>query len=262
MAWLIALLRSLLPRASWRAKALRFALTVKPIAGGSPEGDGGGDGDSGDGDGGDGAGKPDGDASDDDGAGKVTPDDDWQTKARKHEREAKRLRKQLEEREQALKQRDDAQKSEREKEIEQAREEARREALTEAEKERRSDRLEVAVTRLAARGITVGEGDGAKTLRFADPEDALVHIERAIRSGDADEDEIFDGDGKVQTEALTTALRELLDSKPHLKAGDSQGGNGGRPTGSADGGKGSGAAKGAEEMSADEHFAAIQRTKK
>lgn len=147
---------------------------------------------------------------------KVKSDDDWRTKARKHENAAKRERKAREEAERKLREREDANKSEHEKALEQARKEARTEALTEAEKERRADRLEVAVTRLASRGVTVGEGDDAKSVRFADAEDALLNVERAISRGEIDTDDIYDSEGKINNEALTTALAELATAKPHL----------------------------------------------
>jgi hypothetical protein len=182
-------------------------------------------------------------------------DIDWKSMARKHEREAKKARKQAEEAAARLKEREDADKSEHEKAIEQARDEARKEALTQAEKDRRADRLEIAVTRLAAKGITVGDGDDKKTLKFADPEDAQVFIERALNRGDLDEDDIFDTDGKVQTDAVTTALADLLERKPNLAAGDN-GNGGGRPDpGDPDAGKGSGGAKDLESLSVDEHLA-------
>lgn len=165
--------------------------------------------------------------------------DDWKAHARKHEREAKKARKERDELERKLKERDDANKSEQEKAIEKAREEARTEALTASQKERRNDRLEVAVTRNAAK-------------TFADVDDALVHVQRAIAAGDIDEDDIFDSEGKVQTEALKTALDELLERKPHLKATP------GRVAGDADAGRGSGSGKSADDMSTDEHLKAVQ----
>lgn len=153
---------------------------------------------------------------------KVTKDDDWQTKARKHENAAKRERKRREEAERKLADRDKADMTEHEKALEQARKEARDEALTEAEKERRADRLEVATTRLASKGVEVGEDDEKKTVRFADPEDALLNIERGIRRGEIDEDDIYDSEGKVDTAALTKALADLAIDKPHLLADETE----------------------------------------
>jgi hypothetical protein len=209
------------------------------------EGDGDGDGDQGGDAGGDAGDAGDagtqGDGGDDgdqgDGDGKTEPD--WKAMARKHERRAKAERKAREDAERKLSERDDATKSDHEKALEKARQEARQEALSAGEKERRKDRLEVAVTRAAARS-------------FADVDDALVHIQRAIEAGDVDADDIFDSEGKVQTDALKTALDELLDRKPHLKAGA------GRPAGDADGGKGDGGGKSTEDMSVDEHLKAVQ----
>lgn len=214
--------------------------------GGSGDGDGDGEG-SGSGDGGDGDGEGDG------GAGSGSGETDWKAQARKHERRAKQERKAREEAERKLREREDANKSEHEKALEKAREEAKREALTEAEKERRADRLEVAVTRLAARGVKVGDKDGVK---FADPEDALIYLERAIAKGDVDEDDIYDGDGKVQTDALATALGELLDRKPNLAAASGTG----KPSGSSDAGKG-GPGGDIEDLDVEGHLNRIKRHK-
>jgi hypothetical protein len=181
---------------------------------------------------------------------KVTPDDDWKAKARKHERAEKRARKEAEEAARKLKDREDADKSEQEKAIEKAREEAKAEAKTEGEKERRADRLDVAVTRLAAKGITIGEGDEAKSVKFADADDALANVERGIARGDIDADDIYDDEGKVKTDALTAALREILDAKPHLAAGDAESA---KPSGDPDARKGDPASKDLEAMSPEDH---------
>jgi hypothetical protein len=66
-------------------------------------------------------------------------------------------------------------------------------------------------------------------VRFADPDDALMHIERAIRAGDIDAADIFDDDGKVQTGALQTALADILEHKPHLRSSDTPGKPKGNP---------------------------------
>ena len=210
---------------------------LPPIAGADGADD---DGSGGEGDGGDdkesaGAGADDGgdgDGDSDSDEDRVRPDDDWKTIARKHERAAKRRQKRIEELEQKLREHEDKNKSEIEKQLEKARQEAREEALREAEQERRRDRLEVAITRAASKGIKVGD----KTMRFADPEDAQVHIERMISRGDLDADELFDDDGKVVADELASALRELAEQKPHLLAGD-----GDRlVSGKSDAGRGSG----------------------
>jgi hypothetical protein len=57
---------------------------------------------------------------------------------------------------------------------------------------------------------------------------------------------------KVQTSALKTALDDILERKPHLKASP------GRPAGDGDGGKGDGAAGDADDMSVDEHLKRVQ----
>lgn len=149
---------------------------------------------------------------------------DWKAEARKHERRAKQERREREKAQQALSEREQADLSEHEQAIKAAREEGRTEALTEAQRERRHDRLEVAVTRLAAK-------------TFNDTDDALMHVERAIERGELDADEIFDGEGKVQTDALREALEDLLERKPHLKAGAAV------TSGDSDAGKGSGNGK-------------------
>lgn len=180
---------------------------------------------------------------------KVGKDDDWQTKSRKNERRAKREKEAREEAEAKLKKREDADKSDTQKAIEKAREEAKAEALSEAEKARRSDRLEVAVTRLASKGITQGEGDDAKTVRFADTDDALLNIERAINKGDIDESDIFDDEGKVDSDALKSELADLLRRKPHLAADGAE-----RPDpGDNDARKGGAAKSDLEAMSPEEH---------
>lgn len=192
----------------------------------------------------------------------------WKNQSRKHERRAKTERKKREEAEGKLKKREEADKSERDKAIDKAREEGRTAALTEAEKERRSDRLEVAVTRLANKVIEIGEGDDAKKVRFADSDDALLYIERAISKGDIDADDIFDDDNRVKSDALQGELAELLESKPHYQAksesaaADAGKKKGKSANGSADQGKGEGAgSKELEEMSAEDHLKRIKRNK-
>lgn len=217
------------------------------IAGADGADDGGDDADDGD-DSKDDAGADKGNDDGDD-ADKVGKDDDWKTKARKHETAAKRERKERERLAEQLKKLQDKDKSEQEKALEKAREEGKAEALTAAEQERRSDRLEVAVTRLAARGIKVGEGDDAKTIKFADPDDALLRIERAISRGDVDPDDIFDDQGKPKGDALTAELADIASSNPHLVGeGKSPG-----PSGDADTRKGGPADKDLEAMSPEDH---------
>jgi hypothetical protein len=253
----------------------REGLFLPVVAGGSPEGDGDGDGDAGkdagkegdagkgaaDGDAGKGnagkagaagagagAGAGDDDDDDDEGAGKSEPD--WKREARKHERREKAERKAREEAERKLKEREDADKSDQEKAIDEAKKAARAEAETEFETSRRQDRLEVAVTRVAAKGVTIKDGDGTKTARFADAEDALVHLERAISRGDVESDELFDNEGKVKSSELQSALADLLAEKPHLIAADNGGATSRKVEGDADAGKGKGADGDKEDMNA------------
>lgn len=161
---------------------------------------------------------------------------------RVRKRESAAAKKRIADLEAQLKEREDADKSEQEKAIEKARADARAEALREADAQRRSDRLEVAITRQAARS-------------FADTDDALLHIQRRIAAGEIDGDELFDDEGKVRADPLKSALGQLLEDKPHLAADD------GRPKGSADGGRGSGADTSAEDMSVEDHFQTIRRRK-
>jgi len=158
---------------------------------------------------------------------------------RVRKRESAKKDKRIADLERQLKERADEDKSEQEKAIEKAREEGKAEAQTAAEKARRADRLDVAVTRAAAKS-------------FADPDDALMHIQRRISSGDIDEATIFDDEGKVDAEALKSSLGQLLEDKPHLAA------DGGRPRGDADAGRRGGSTS-LEEMSVDDHLKAISR---
>lgn len=188
----------------------------------------------------------------------IKADDDWQVKARKHEREAKKARERAEKAEQALKDREDADKSEHEKALDAARSEGEVKAREQYETERRRDRLEVATTRYASRGIQLGEGEEAETVKFADPDDALVHLERAI---DKDEvDDPFDDEGKLDNNALQAALVDLLQRKPHLRAPSSTEPPPPPPPpkGDPDRGKGADGKKALEEMSVEEHLARIQ----
>jgi hypothetical protein len=239
---------------------------------GSGGGDGGGDGGSGSGSGSSGSsgsGDDDDDNDDDDDAAASGDKIDWKKMARRHEREAKKERKERERLQREAKDRETADQTDHEKAVQAAREEGEKKALETAAKERRGDRLENAVIKAANRGVklTVKEDDKEveKTLKFTDPDDAFVHIERMIRNGDLEEDELFDDKGRVNSDALTEALGDLLDAKPHLVAGASgngSGSSGGRKVkGSADGGKGSGGSKSAEDMSIDEHFERIRQRK-
>lgn len=225
---------------TWTLDTQRMRL-VPPLAGADGEGEGEGESEGAAGD----TGSDDGDADDDDGdAGDAGDDDgkgepDWKRESRKHEARAKADKKRADALQAELDKMKNADKSDQEKAIDDAKAEVR----AELDAERRHDRLEVAVTRLAAR-------------TFADTEDALIHLERAIKDGDVDQDDIFDNDGKVQTDAVKTALTELLERKPHLAAGD-----GTPPPGDSDAGKGR-RSKGAEAMSPADHLAVIQGRKK
>jgi hypothetical protein len=214
-------------------------------------------------------------ADDDDDAAADKPDDDddaakvdWKRQSRKHERDKKKAQIERDDLARKLREREDADKTEQQKAIDTAREEGRTTALSEATKERRADRLENASLRLANKGVTVGEGDDAQKVKFADPEDAEAHLQRAIRRGDVDEDELFDDKHKVNEEALADAFAEILDAKPHLRAGaaksdddeDDKGKERRTAKGGGDAGKGDrGEGKGLEEMSPADHYKDIQK---
>lgn len=242
LARLLALLR-------FRASLVRVSLRMRPIAGASGEEDE----------------EKEEETEEEDDAEKEEKEEktedeekpsgepDWKRMARKHEREAKRARKERDDLDKKLKERADADQTEQEKALEEARKSTREELEGKHQQERRQDRLEVATTKLAARGLKIGKGDDAKTVRFADPDDALVHLERDIRNGDLDADDIFDDNGRVKTDALADALTDLLDRKPHLAAEGKK-----KVDGSADARKGS-AAK--EDSTVEDHLKKIRRHK-
>ena len=186
------------------------------------------------------------------------PKEDWKSASRKHERRAKTEKQRADELQAKLDKIAAENLSENEKALKAAREEAAAEVTTRYEAERRQDRLELATTRIATKGVKVGDD----TVKFADPDDALAHLERAIKRGDIDGDEIFGDDGRVDSDALTAALAELLEEKPHLQATN---GNGRVPerkgAGDIDSGKGKGAGKSLEEMTPDDHLLQIQGRK-
>lgn len=189
-------------------------------------------------------------------------EENWRQRSRSWERKAKEAEKQRAEYEKRLKDREEQDKSEFEKAVEAARQEGEKTARDASEKERRADRLETAAVRLASKGFKVTDEDGKEvTVTFADPDDAHIHIERMLRRGDLDESELFDDSGRVRNEALTEALTELIQNRPHLAANGHAPGGGrprGKVAGSADGGKGSGGAKELEDRSTEEWLTSIQ----
>jgi hypothetical protein len=215
----------------------------------------------------------DDDDDDDTGSGSDSGEVDWKKMARRHEREAKKERKAREAAEAKVTERENADQSEHDKAVKAAREEGEKTARDAAEKERRGDRLENAAIKLAGKGIKVKVTDKdnkevEQTLKFTDPDDAFVHVERMIRNGDLDEDDLFDDKGKVKSDALKDALSDLIDAKPHLVATGGNGSNGAgngaggrKVSGSADGGKGAGGTKSIDEMSVEEHFQRIRQHK-
>jgi hypothetical protein len=117
---------------------------------------------------------------------------DWKRESRKHERQAKQLRAELE----ALKANPPAPD---EAALEAARAAGRREAEAELGGQLAAVRLELEVLR-AASG------------RFADPADALRLL---------DPTHLLDAAGQVDTARLAQALDQLLEAKPYLAAGTS-----------------------------------------
>jgi hypothetical protein len=161
---------------------------------------------------------------------------DKPTGAGRAEREAARLKRERDELAAKLKEREDADKSDQEKAIDTAKRQAREEALSEADKDRRADRLEMAVSKVAAiRGVKLGAGDDAKTVKFTDPDDVLMWLEKQIDRGDIDADTIYK-DGRVDMDALAEELMALAEAKPGWLAG--AGKQNGIPAGSSDAGKG------------------------
>lgn len=167
--------------------------------------------------------------------------DDYRRELRRYERESKKRQttsaKRIEELEADNARLTSATQTDTEAAIEAARREAADAVRAETTSELRGERLTAAVARLAAG-------------RFADVDDAL-------RLLDIDAGDLFDDTNKVDASALGEALDDLLARKPHLAAIP----NGGRPQGSADGGKGSGGGRDVGAMSVEDHLKATQRAK-
>lgn len=210
------------------------------------------------------------DAKDDDtDADKIARGDDWQTKYRKSERQRKRItdqaKRDAEERD-ALKAKladiEASNLSETEKAIAKAREEAAAEVTGKHEEERRADRIESAVTLLSLKGFKAKDADGHDVeLRFADPDDAQLRLDRALRNGDLDYADIYK-DGKVDRPAVTEFLTEVLEEHPRLRAEPPTNGHKQERV-DFDGGKGKGSAasKALEEMTPEDHYQAIRGKK-
>lgn len=130
------------------------------------------------------------DETEPDEASASTDGTDWKRESRKHERQAKQLRAELEQLKANPPAPDDAA-------IEEARAAGRREAEAELGGQLTAVRLELAVLRTAAG-------------RFADPADALRLL---------DPTDLLDATGQVDTARLDRALDELLETKPYLAAG-------------------------------------------
>jgi hypothetical protein len=187
-----------------------------------------------------------GDDSDDDGDDAGSGDGDkpptaaelarWRKESRKWEGRAKKDKERADELAAKLQEHEDAAKSDQEKAVDDAARQAREEALSEAQKERRADKLEMAVVRLGSvTGVKVGDGDDAKVVKFADPDDVQGWLERQIAKGDIDAEDIYK-DGRVDEDALAVELVRLAVAKPRWLEGTMK--NGGTPAGSADAGRG------------------------
>jgi flagellar biosynthesis GTPase FlhF len=160
-------------------------------------------------------------ASDDAGA-ESAEEQDWKAHSRKHEREAKKARKEAEELRAKLAEREQADMSEHERAIAAAREEGKAEATTAVQQ-----RLLKAEIRAAAAG------------KFANPNLALKLLE-------IDESSAFDDEGEVVRAPIEAAITALLEENPGLAAVP-------KGPGDNDAGKGR-AAKDLEDMSVEEHF--------
>lgn len=260
-------LADLLEETDWDRRRLALMLSDVPLnLDGDDDGDDGDDGDgdgdaatSGDADGGEASTGKDGadaDADDD-----TDADVDWKRESRKHERRLKaqrasnaelqaeneRLRSELEK---AGKTDGDggATGAVDEAAIEAAREEGRKEALEQADVQRRESRLEVATTRLASKS-------------FADVDDAVHAIQRAVANGKLEQDDVFDEKGEVDEDTVRDFLKDLLKRKPHFGAAATKKDDADEDLGDADGGRGSGGGGDVDDMSVDEHLSKIRRNK-
>lgn len=152
------------------------------------------------------------DDTEDDSDDKLAPEDDpnsieyWKKRSRQNEREAKRLRREATSKTPAAK--SDDKGDDGKPDADKIREAAKAEAAREVLNERIEDKIE------------------AKARAFADPEDAVAVLLRTHSH-----DDFLDENNKIDVEAMTDALKELGEKKPHLLA---QGGQ--RFQGGADGG--------------------------
>jgi hypothetical protein len=152
------------------------------------------------------------DDTEDDSDDKLAPEDDpnsieyWKKRSRQNEREAKRLRREANTKKPTPK--SDDKGGDDKPDADQIRQAAKDEAAREVLNERIEDKIE------------------AKARAFADPEDAVAVLLRTHSH-----DDFLDENNKIDVEAMTDALKELGEKKPHLLA---QGGQ--RFQGGADGG--------------------------
>lgn len=170
----------------------------------------------------------------DDAAVEAKPSDDWKTRARKQERRARKAEQDLADALERIKTREQEEQSDHEKALQAARDEGAAAARAESLKQLQAQRLEAETLRVASRSIKLGDDE---TARFADPDLAHVYVQGLLARGDLDADDLFDERGKPDSQALEDALSGLLRRDRSLAAHE---GNGRRPQGSADGGKGQG----------------------
>ena len=151
-----------------------------------------------------------------------TTGEDWKGHARRHEREAKKARKEADELRTRLAEHDDASKTETERAIEQARKEAADAARAEVSESYRAQILSAEIRAQAAG-------------KFANPR-------LAARLLDLDVDAAFSDDGEVNSQHIARQIDEFLeaDENAGLRAGPT------RTTGSADAGRGSAGATGGD----------------
>lgn len=155
--------------------------------------------------------------------GRVAKDDDWKTKARKHENEAKRLRREHEQALARLAEIENASKTDQERALEQARKEAAEAAKAETATAYQ-EKLVGAEIRAQAAG------------KFANPK-------LAARLLDLNASELLTDDGDVDTDQIAQAIDDFLSQEENagLRAGTT---NVRRPLGDADAGRGTGGAGG------------------
>jgi hypothetical protein len=176
-----------------------------------------------------------------DGATKKTAED-YRVELRKSDdvrkREAAKANKRIQELEATLAKIEQSNMSAQDKAIATARAEAAGEVTTKYEQKIRAGNLKLAVLEIASDdGVKLGEGDKAKTVKFAKSSDVLMWVKHQIAEGVMDEADIYGEDGSVNKAALTAALADLAESRPGWLSGAATR-TSGTPAGDPDVGKG------------------------